>query len=196
MGNIKLAIVIMLKSILAFCLYGYSLHAVADTSTVQSEATSARHEVTLIRDKDYKCIQCHKDSKDTLSGSHGEDAHKILGREVNCTECHNNIGPDHREGAPQVTKYSSAQSAVGTDKVFLDPKEILKANSQCTDCHTPERLRDDGWTHDVHAKNLTCSNCHDVHGKKTKVLGLERKERIKLCVDCHADFNQLKNKEK
>ncbi|MEF1254128.1 cytochrome c nitrite reductase pentaheme subunit [Vibrio sp. M260112] len=192
MGNIKLAIVIMLKSLLAFCLYGYSLHAVADTSTVQSEGTSARHEVTLIRDKDYKCIQCHKDSKQTLAGSHGEDALKKLGREVNCTECHNNIGPDHREGAPQVTKYSSAQSASGTDKVFLDPKEILKANSQCADCHTPEKLRDNSWTHDVHAKNLTCSNCHDVHANKTKVLALEKKERIKLCVDCHADFNQLK----
>ncbi|USD40402.1 cytochrome c nitrite reductase pentaheme subunit [Vibrio sp. SCSIO 43135] len=190
MGNIKLAMVIMLKSILAFCLYGYSLHAVADTSTLQSEGQSDRHEVTLIRDKDYKCIQCHKDSKETLQGSHGKEAHKILGREVNCTECHNSIGPDHREGAPVVTKYSSAQSKPGTEKVFMDPEAILKANSQCTDCHQPKYLQEDSWTHDVHAKNLTCSNCHDVHAKKAKVLGFERKETIKLCVDCHSDFNQ------
>ncbi|KOO07050.1 cytochrome c nitrite reductase pentaheme subunit [Vibrio hepatarius] len=195
MGNIKLAIVIMLKSLLAFCLYGYSLHAVADTSSLQSEGQNARHEVTLIRDKDYKCVQCHKDAKETLQGSHGEDAHKILGREVNCTECHNNIGPDHREGAPKVTKYSSAQSQQGTDKVFLDPSEILKANSQCTDCHQPKYLREDNWTHDVHAKNLTCSNCHDVHASKTKVLSLDRKSQIKLCVDCHSDFNQNKKEE-
>ena len=190
MGNIKLAIVIMLKSILAFCLYGYSLHAVADTSTLQSEDTSGRHEVTLIRDKDYKCIQCHKDSKETLMGSHGEDAHNIIGREVNCTECHNSIGPDHREGAPEVTKFSSAQSKKGTEKVYLDPELILKANSQCTDCHKPKYLQKDSWTHDVHAKNLTCSNCHDVHAKKSKILGLERKEQIQMCVDCHSDFNQ------
>ncbi len=32
MGNIKLAIVIMLKSILAFSFYGYSFSAIADTS--------------------------------------------------------------------------------------------------------------------------------------------------------------------
>ncbi|WP_038177116.1 MULTISPECIES: cytochrome c nitrite reductase pentaheme subunit [Vibrio] len=192
MGNIKLAMVIMLKSLLAFCLYGYSLHAVADTSTLQSEEPLARHEVTFIRDKDYKCIQCHKDAKQTLAGSHGEEAHKALGREVNCTECHNNIGPDHREGASIVTKYSSAQSQLGTDKVFLDPQAILKANSQCVDCHQPQPLRESSWTHDVHAKNLTCSNCHDVHASKTKVLGLEHKQRIKLCVDCHSDFNHLK----
>ncbi|MCK6265458.1 cytochrome c nitrite reductase pentaheme subunit [Vibrio sp. ZSDE26] len=189
MGNIKLAMVIMLKSLLVFCLYGYSLHAGADTSTLQSEDTSGRHEVTLIRDKDYKCVQCHKDSKETLAGSHG-GAHKKIGREVNCTDCHSGIGPDHREGSPEVTKYSSAQSKHGSDKVFKDPELILKANSQCTDCHTPERLQKKSWTHDVHAKNLTCSNCHDVHAKKAKVLGVERKDKIQMCVDCHSDFNQ------
>lgn len=194
MGNIKLAIVIMLKSLLAFCLYGYSLHAVADASIVQSQNKQARHEVTLIRDKDYKCIQCHKDSKQTLAGSHGENAHKALGREINCTECHNNIGADHREGAPSVVKYSSAQSRVGTDKSHLSPQEIIKANSQCVDCHQPQELRDSSWTHDVHAQNLTCSNCHDVHAKEAKVLGLDRQQQIKMCVDCHSDFNQLKEK--
>ncbi|NRF62714.1 cytochrome c nitrite reductase pentaheme subunit [Vibrio coralliilyticus] len=196
MGNIKLAIVIMLKTILAFCLYGYSLHAVAaDSSAPTAEESSTRHEVTLIRDKDYKCIQCHKDSKESLQQSHGENAHEILGREVNCTNCHSNIGPDHREGAPQVIKYSSAQSQQGTKKTYLDPDAILKANSQCTDCHKPKYLREDSWTHDVHAKNLTCSNCHDVHASKAKVLGLERKQKIKLCVDCHSDFNQLKEEQ-
>ncbi|MFA0568989.1 MAG: cytochrome c nitrite reductase pentaheme subunit [Vibrio gallaecicus] len=195
MGNIKLAIVIMLKSLLAFCLYGYSIHALADSPTVDSVTDSARHEVELIRDKDYKCVQCHKDSKDTLLGSHGEKAHKALGREVNCTECHNNISPDHREGAPIVTKYRSAQSMLGTDSELLTPESVLQANSECTDCHEPQSLQDSDWTHDVHAQNLTCSNCHDVHAKKSKVLALDKKERIKLCVDCHSDFNQLKEKE-
>ena len=195
MGNIKLAIAIMLKIFLSLCFYGYSLHAVADTSVVEQQAQSTRHEVTLIRDKDYKCIQCHKDSKQTLTGSHGETAHKALGRDVNCVDCHRNIGPDHREGAPVVTKFFSAQSQQGSEKVFLDPEVILKANSQCTDCHQAPELREYSWTHDVHAKNLTCSNCHDVHATKAKVLEFEPKQRIKLCVDCHADFTQL-NKEK
>ncbi|MBW3694797.1 cytochrome c nitrite reductase pentaheme subunit [Vibrio sp. T187] len=195
MGNIKLAIVIMLKTLLAFCLYGNSIYAIADSDVTQVNQESTRHEVELIRDKDYKCVQCHKEAKDTLFGSHGEESHKILGRDVNCTECHNSIGPDHREGAPEVTKYSSAQSKQGTEKVFLDPEAILKANSQCTDCHQPKYLRDDSWTHDVHAKNLTCSNCHNVHATKSKVLALDKKERIKMCVDCHSDFNNKKEEE-
>ncbi|MFV0449401.1 MAG: cytochrome c nitrite reductase pentaheme subunit [Vibrio sp.] len=190
MGNFKLAIVIMLKSVLAFCLYGYSLYAVADDPVIEKSVT--RHEVTFIRDKDYKCTQCHKDSKETLLGSHGEDSHQTLGRDINCTECHNNIGPDHRDGAPLVTKFSSAQSQQGTEKVQLSPEAILQANSQCTDCHTPEDLRKNSWTHDVHAKNLTCSNCHNVHDVKGKVLGLDHKSQIQLCVDCHSDFNYLK----
>ncbi|MDK9740138.1 cytochrome c nitrite reductase pentaheme subunit [Vibrio sp. D404a] len=194
MGNIKLAIVIMLKSLLAFCLYGYSIHAVADSSEITS-TESTRHEVELIRDKDYKCVQCHKNAKETLFGSHGTDAHNIVGREINCTDCHSNISPDHREGAPEVIKYRSAQSQKGTNKVFLDPQMILKANSGCIDCHKPEYLQEDSWTHDVHAKNLTCSNCHDVHANKSKVLSLDKKQTIKLCVDCHSDFNQKKEEE-
>ncbi len=192
MGSFKLAIAIMLKLLFAFCLNGYSLHAVADESVISDKSSSERHEVTLIRDRDYKCTQCHKDSKETLFGSHGENSHQSLGRDINCTECHNNIGPEHRDGAPLVTKYSSAQSQQGTDKSLLSPEDILQANSQCTGCHTPEDLRTNSWTHDVHAKNLTCSNCHNVHDVKGKVLGLEPKKQIDMCVDCHSDFNQIK----
>ncbi|WP_070962796.1 cytochrome c nitrite reductase pentaheme subunit [Vibrio sonorensis] len=192
MGKIKLAIVIMLKIILAFCLYGYSLHVVSDSNISKQREQEDRHVVTPIRDKDYKCTQCHKDAKETLLQSHGEGSQKILQRELTCTECHNNIGPDHREGAPQVIKYSSAQSEHGSNKTFLTPEEVLKANQLCTDCHQPQYLQEDSWTHDVHADNLTCSNCHDVHGNKGKVLSLDHKEKIQLCVDCHSDFNQLK----
>jgi len=197
MGNIKLAIVIMLKSLLAFCLYGYSLHAVADTSTVQSEDKSARHEVTLIRDKDYKCIQCHKDSQQTIHQTHTTEKFEQIGKTLNCTTCHGNIGPDHREGAPVVTKYAPAQSQMGSDKVQMPHQGILDANSQCMNCHTSERLHKANWTHDVHAKNLTCSNCHNVHAeKKSKILSLERQDKIKMCVDCHSDITQLKEEEK
>lgn len=194
--TIDIALKILISSFLALCLYGYSQFAFADESTSKDQAKSSRHEVELIRDKDYKCVQCHKDAKETLLKSHGDNAHEILGKELNCTNCHNGIGPDHREGAPVVTKFSSAQSKSGTDKVHLNPEMILKANQQCTGCHQPEYLRKDSWTHDVHAKNLTCSNCHTVHGSKQKVLSLDRKEKIQMCVDCHSDFNMTKEEEK
>ncbi|USD66382.1 cytochrome c nitrite reductase pentaheme subunit [Vibrio sp. SCSIO 43136] len=193
MGNIKLTIATMLKSLLVICAFGLSINNVAaDATDSGAQADSTRHKVELIRDPDYKCTQCHKDAKQTLFGSHGEDAQAILGREVNCTECHNNIGPNHREGAPDITKHSAAQSQAGSNKQLLSHSQILSANTQCTDCHQPEYLREDSWTHDVHATNLTCSNCHVVHGEKEGVLNKDRKGKIKMCVDCHSDITKLK----
>ncbi|MFC5077702.1 Cytochrome c-type protein NrfB precursor [Vibrio thalassae] len=195
MGNVKLTMAIMLQALLALTLYGYSLNALADHATLAKEGGAQRHKVELIRDKDYKCLQCHKDSKKTLAGSHGETAVDSIGSELNCTQCHSNIGPDHRDGASTVIKYHPAQSQPGTNKTWLDPEAILKANSRCTECHQPEPLRKDSWTHDVHAKNLTCTNCHSVHAEKAKVLSYDHKAQIKLCVDCHKDFNEKREEE-
>ncbi len=188
MGNIKLTIETMLKFIFVFAIYGFSIAAHATASESTEGAQAERHQVELIRDRDYKCLQCHKDAKETLNLSHDQQALITQGKQLNCTNCHSNIGPDHREGAPDVNKFSAAQSRSVHDKVFLDPSMILKANSQCMDCHAPTQLRDSHWTHDVHAKNLTCSNCHDVHVAKSKALSYDRKQLIKQCVDCHTDF--------
>ncbi|MCJ2376514.1 cytochrome c nitrite reductase pentaheme subunit [Vibrio sp. ZSDZ34] len=195
MGNIKLTMGMMLQALLLLCLYGFSINAFADETTSETSVESERHKVSLIRDKDYKCVQCHKDSKETLHGSHGDNAFENLGKEVNCTNCHSNIGPDHRDGGSTVIKYHDAQSQPGTNKVLLSQEAILKANSQCTECHQPQYLRKDSWTHDVHAKNLTCSNCHSVHAEKAKVLSFDHKEKIKMCVDCHKDFNDKREEQ-
>ncbi|MFA0441855.1 cytochrome c nitrite reductase pentaheme subunit [Vibrio sp. 10N.286.49.C2] len=196
MGNVKLTITIMLQALLAFSFYGFSLNAFADDAAFPQEgAAQQRYKVELIRDKDYKCVQCHKDSKQTLAGSHGEDAMAALGKEVNCTQCHSNIGPDHRDGASTVIQYHEAQSQAGSDKTQLNSVAILKANQLCTDCHQPPELRKANWTHDVHAKNLTCSNCHSVHAEKAKALSYDHKTTIKMCVDCHKDFNELREEE-
>jgi len=179
MGNIKLTIETMLKLLFVFAIYGFSIAAHATSSEPIEGAQAERHQVELIRDRDYKCLQCHKDAKETLNLSHDPQALLSQGKQLNCTNCHSNIGPDHREGAPDVIKFSAAQSKEVHDKVFLDPSMILKANSQCVDCHAPTQLREIHWTHDVHAKNLTCSNCHDVHAAKTKALSYDRKQLIK-----------------
>ncbi|GAM75050.1 cytochrome c-type protein nrfB precursor [Vibrio ishigakensis] len=191
MGNIILIKSMMLSLLFASCLLGFSNNVMADDG-VRSDATSDRHKVEYIRDKDYKCIQCHKDSKQTLAGSHGEGVMQKLGKEANCTDCHGNIGPDHRDGASTVTKFSDAQSQAGTGKTHLSTDAILQANNTCMDCHSSENLREASWTHDVHAKNLTCSNCHTLHATDAKVLSYERKQLVNMCVDCHSDFNQTR----
>ncbi|MDF2154297.1 cytochrome c nitrite reductase pentaheme subunit [Vibrio sp. CAU 1672] len=188
MGNIKLTIETMLKFLFVFAVYGFSIAAHATPSEPADGAQAERHQVELIRDRDYKCLQCHKESKQTLGQSHDPQVLLSKGQVLNCTNCHSNIGPDHREGAPEVIKFSAAQSKAVHGKAWLDPTLILKANSQCVDCHAPTQQRESHWTHDVHAKNLTCSNCHDVHAKKTKALSYDSKQLIKQCVDCHSEF--------
>jgi cytochrome c-type protein NrfB len=190
MDNFKLTMVTMLRSILVLCLFGFSFSTIADEGVDSPQADSSRHKVELQRDPDYKCIQCHKDAQDTIRQSHGEGFLEKKGKNVTCTDCHGNIGPEHRVKADVVTTYEAGQSRAGTKTNTLSHAEILEENQQCTDCHTPERLQKANWTHDVHAKNLTCTNCHAVHGHDQGVLNYERKELIEMCVACHADFNR------
>jgi cytochrome c-type protein NrfB len=199
MGNVKLAIHTVLSFVFALCIFGLSFNVAADTSSapekaVESTTSDGRHVVTFNRDSDYACTQCHKQSKKTLHGTHGEKALEKIGRDLKCVECHNSVGPDHRDGAPKVTKYTASQSKIGTDKNVLSHDDIFQANSNCTDCHKPQKLQKKTWVHDVHALNLTCSACHVVHadGEQEGIQALERKSQIKMCVDCHSDFNSIK----
>lgn len=193
MGNVKLAIRTTISFLLFICIYGFNFSVTAESPERSATNASAdsRHEVTFNRDSDYACTQCHKDSKETRQGTHGEKVVKEIGRDLKCVECHNTIGPDHRENASEVTKFSPAQSKVGTHKNLLDFDAILKATGNCTDCHTPEKLQEKTWVHDVHAKKATCSSCHIIHadGEKEGMQALERKAQIAECVDCHKDFN-------
>ncbi|MCP4323552.1 MAG: cytochrome c nitrite reductase pentaheme subunit [Psychromonas sp.] len=192
MDNVKLTITTLINALLILCVYGFSSTVSAETPHENSaQENSSRHVVTYNRDSDYKCTQCHKDAKEKLFGTHGEEATKKIGKELKCTQCHDSISADHRENSPKVTKYFPAQSKVVADKHQLSFDSILDSNANCSECHTPERLRKKDWTHDVHAKNATCSNCHVVHadGKKQGIQAKSKKQQIEVCVACHKDFN-------
>ncbi len=186
MDNLKLTMATMLKTVLMLCLCGFSLQTLAESDPADF---GKQHEVMPQRNPDYKCIQCHKDAQETLRQSHGEGVIDVVGRNITCTDCHGDIGPEHRVTADKVTTYDSAQSQPSESKQHLSPSEILNANRYCTDCHQSQDLQEQHWTHDVHAQNLTCSNCHAVHGHQQGVLGTERKQLAEMCVDCHADFS-------
>ncbi len=195
MDNAKLAIATMIKFLLIISVYGFSTAVSAETSAPKVDK-DGRHLVTFTRDSDYKCTQCHKDAKQALFGTHGEEAIEKIGKEVKCVQCHNSIGPEHRENAPQVTKYFPAQSKKAANKHLLNYKSILDATASCNECHTPERLQKKAWVHDVHAKNATCSNCHVIHadGKKEGIQSKAKKDKIEYCVECHQDFNSTDEK--
>jgi len=192
MDNVKSAISRIINVMLILCIYGLSSTVSAETPAQENaQKDNTRHVVTYNRDSDYKCTQCHKDSKQALQGTHGEKVIEKLGKEVKCVQCHDNISAEHRENAPLVTKYSPAQSKQAKNKHQLNFDSILNSTANCNACHTPERLREDNWTHDVHAKNATCSNCHVVHadGKKQGIQAKGKKQQVEFCVTCHQDFN-------
>lgn len=197
MDNVKLAITTIINSLLIIGIYGFSSVALAEAPpTNKVEQNSTRHVVTFNRDSDYKCTQCHKDSKETLAGTHGKKVIEALGKEVKCVQCHDSISAQHRDNSPKVTKYFSAQSKAAQDKHQLNVENILDSTANCNSCHTPEKLREQNWTHDVHAKNATCSNCHSVHaeGEGKGIQSKSETDQKEYCVTCHQAFNTTDDK--
>ncbi|MEI6897403.1 MAG: cytochrome c3 family protein [Psychromonas sp.] len=192
MDNVKSAITTIINALLILCLYGFSSTVSAETSPQNTaQQNNTRHVVTYNRDSDYKCTQCHKDSKQALLGTHGDDVMQQSGGEIKCVQCHGQISAQHRENAPLVSKYFAAQSKPAQDKHLLNVDAILNSTASCNECHSPEKLREKNWTHDVHAKNVTCSNCHLVHadGEKQGIQAKPKQQQIEFCVTCHQGFN-------
>lgn len=224
MSNRRLTIAIIMKSLLILCLYGFSFNnaiaadgasaSKAETATATKAVKKVKKSTRKRRDKDAKCLKCHNSARVTQHETHGQAATDILGKPVTCESCHNKVGTKHRNGAKKVTKYSSAQSQPGTKKKLLTQDEVFKANKECVECHDGKSLQKASWTHDVHALNLTCSNCHDIHVATPESKKIKNKARLKkkndtgvnilqfdnhkeivgMCVDCHSDFNAINAK--
>ncbi|CAG19670.1 MULTISPECIES: cytochrome c nitrite reductase pentaheme subunit [Photobacterium] len=200
MGNYKVAMNTMITFFVAMCIFGFSINVAADSNTQDATTAtpavinqeSGQHVVKFIRDRDYACTQCHKDEKDVLKGAHGDAIHAQTGRDVTCVDCHSNVGENHRDGAKVVTKFAPAQSVAGSEKPAADVAWIKQQNNTCINCHEPKDLREVNWTHDVHALDLSCASCHTVHPDTDPMKGIDRKSKIKMCVDCHSDQKKEK----
>ncbi|MDX1300981.1 cytochrome c nitrite reductase pentaheme subunit [Photobacterium sp.] len=200
MGNCKVAINTMLTFFVAICIFGFSMNVAADSDTQEATVAdpvvinqgSGQHVVKFIRDRDYACTQCHKDEKDVLRGAHADAVHAQTNRDVTCVDCHSKVGKNHRDGAVEVTKFALAQSVAGSEKPAADPAWIKQQNNTCVNCHEPKDLSEANWTHDVHALDLSCASCHTMHPSADPMKGIERKSKIKMCVDCHSDLKKEK----
>lgn len=174
----------------------FSFVASAESSIKPTEQVeTTQQSVSFIRDKNYACTQCHKDQHDLLQGAHAKAMNKKTGRNVGCIDCHNDVGPEHRNGAKNVVKFNAKQTVAGTQKPVSSPEMVSKQNGQCLGCHEVKQLRKGSWTHDVHALKLSCSSCHKVHPTVDPIKGIKRKPRIQMCVDCHSDMTKHKKQE-
>lgn len=191
MSNLKAKSLWSAIAISALCFWGISL-TVATASEKDLVQTSARSntkqfEVSFQRDPNYACIQCHKKEENKLLGTHGSVINPKTDRNFTCIDCHTDVTEKHRDGAKDVVKFNHAQTAMGTQIPSSSINAIAKQNEQCENCHQPEDLRKANWTHDVHARDLTCSSCHDIHPKQDPMKGILQQDKIQLCVDCHSD---------
>ncbi|PJG85147.1 cytochrome c nitrite reductase pentaheme subunit [Conservatibacter flavescens] len=154
------------------------------------------------RDPNQYCAQCHKfDGTEEQSGGvfhagkfHGIHLSKnspITGKQITCVNCHGNISEDHRRGAKDVMRFEG--------DIFSDKQPMYTAQEQnqvCFACHQPKKLQEKLWAHDVHAMKLPCASCHTLHPEKDAMSGIEKKEQVKLCVDCHGKQLELKEQGK
>ncbi|HEY7865600.1 MAG TPA: cytochrome c3 family protein [Psychromonas sp.] len=127
-----------------------------------------------------RCIRCHKVERKLkkiaavkLQGAHASE--KFFN---NCTACHGDKGK-HPKDDFSVINFSAHSST-----------PLAQQNGQCLTCHTPVELRKAEWTHDVHYKNINCASCHKLHDAVDPMINIDRKSRIKLCVDCHNSINE------
>ncbi|MGB2078612.1 MAG: cytochrome c nitrite reductase pentaheme subunit [Vibrio sp.] len=164
--------------------------ASSDESNVKTPDSTQQAKVEFVRDKNYACTQCHKDDKTVFKGEHAKQINPKTSRAIGCIDCHQNIGPEHRDGAKNVTKFSPGQVKAGTDKPAHDKAWIAKQNKQCVECHDGEQLRKAEWTHDVHVQKLTCASCHKIHPAKDPMQDIGHDSRVNKCVDCHSDQTQ------
>ena len=193
------------KSLALFAMLAAMPMAASAEEMAKTPASQLTYEPQLDnqRDPNQYCAKCHKfdqvDKNQTLDQSGGElhfgkfhGAHlnqksPNTGKPINCVNCHGNISEDHRRGAKDVMRFDG--------DIFGDKKPMYTAQEQnqvCFACHQPAKLREKLWAHDVHAMKLPCASCHTLHPKDDAMKGIQPKNRVKLCVDCHGEQQKRK----
>jgi len=121
------------------------------------------------------CADCHEDvTKAFASNVHGRLANfELNGWQKGCESCHG--------------KASLHVNGDGDTAKILNPAALDSAEAEalCVGCHTSGNLMD--WTFGEHAlANVTCTDCHDMHGEGTAKFNLKKSDP-ELCYECHQE---------
>ncbi|MCW9698620.1 MULTISPECIES: cytochrome c nitrite reductase pentaheme subunit [unclassified Avibacterium] len=191
--NAVLKKVVKLSALLAITIFALPTQANTKNAELSYQPTLENQ-----RNPNEYCAKCHKlDANDEQSGGdlhfgkfHGTHLSKTnpsTGKPITCVSCHGNISENHRRGVKDVMRFES--------DIFSDKQpmySVQEQNQVCFSCHRPEKLREKLWAHDVHAMKLPCAACHTLHPEKDAMKGIEKKQRVKLCVDCHGEQQKRK----
>lgn len=162
-----------------------------------------------------RCVMCHKKDSAKMQGVHSQALNPHDNTKVNCTNCHTAIDSEanaHPKNRSNITTYrplypfhNQEQAAqVPVNKAEADDDTATEAlpepsimerallqGQNCMSCHTPEVLRERFWPHDVHATQLSCTDCHKLHTQADPVIALDTEKKVELCVSCHAQSKEV-----
>lgn len=119
---------------------------------------------------DETCMECHDEMNGGFAKTiHGRIANfELIGSKKGCESCHG-PGSLHAESEEPVEIISFSRISKG------------EAAAICLKCHNSGSLMD--WQGGEHAMNdVACTDCHQAHSQKTKLLS---KSQPELCYDCH-----------
>ncbi|MDF1544125.1 MAG: DmsE family decaheme c-type cytochrome [bacterium] len=117
------------------------------------------------------CADCHTELSEIFHNSvHGIAFSGDMNLEkASCESCHGSAVDHANEGDPALIINPANQDQFGA-------KEL------CLSCHKDHSF--DDWAFSSHnAADVTCADCHQVHGQA----GVETKSTTELCYDCHGD---------
>ncbi len=119
---------------------------------------------------DTACFSCHYEMEDHFAKTiHGRIADfEVVGAGKGCESCH---GP------------GSVHAGCADPSQIISFRDISKGEAAaiCLECHTSGTLMD--WRGSGHAlSNVACTDCHQAHSTKKKLLVNEQPD---LCYDCH-----------
>lgn len=187
MGQLQRMLMI---TFICLCSIGLSSFASCEASSSDSEAIFARQtannaELEQLIKENKRCIRCHRVKRKlkNIPAMKMQGAHASITFYDNCTACHGDKGKHPKEGTNII--HFSAQST----------SPLKQQNDQCSTCHTPTELHQAEWTHDVHYTKINCASCHQLHGTIDPIININRKARIKLCVDCHISVSKPKGEQ-
>lgn len=132
---------------------------------------------------DETCLTCHEDVDRTLRPTPHRLSSEIENPsiQIGCTSCHGS-GEAHID-EPSADTIRNPARLIGADVI-----------ATCTQCHTAH-TRMDNYGFDAHSvQQLSCADCHQVHGGNRALL---LDDRAEFCLRCHdrvrMDFRKTSN---
>ncbi|PKH56632.1 nitrite reductase [Shewanella sp. Choline-02u-19] len=113
------------------------------------------------------CLKCHKRNGQMLG------LHANQGLALTCEDCHGEKGKHPRKGASIIAFGAKSDTAIKTQA------------QQCLACHEHQQLATVHWTHNVHAKRVSCGQCHQLHPETDPALLLSGPALNQSCAKCH-----------